>query len=89
MIKSVGSDPASWEGNYIRFELSAYPPENKKTQVWIINSKKGDYLGEVKWFSRWRKYSFFPAPDCIFEEVCLGDIADFLKWATDAHKNGV
>ena len=23
------------------------------------------------------------------EEVCLGDIAEFLKWATHSHKHGI
>jgi len=88
MLKAVGSDPSEWEGKYIRFQLSGDQPKGK-TSVWDVVAKAGDFLGKVKWFGRWRKYSFFPAADCTFEETCLGDIADFLKWATHTHKHGV
>ena len=91
MLKSIGSDPANWEGEYIRFSyINNEDDPNRKTDIWEVVAKKdGALLGEVKWFGRWRKYSFFAAPECIFEEVCLGDIADFLRWATDAEKHGV
>lgn len=88
MLTAIGSDPSGWEGKYIRFYLSEDQP-NKKTHVWEVTAKAGGFLGQVRWFGRWRKYSFFPAPDCVFEETCLGDIAEFLKWATHSHKHGV
>lgn len=88
MLLPIGSDPSSWDGKYIQFRLSSEQPEGK-TSVWDVTAKDGDFLGKVKWFARWRKYSFFPAPGCVFEETCLGDIADFVKWATHSHKHGV
>ena len=88
MLTAVGSDPSDWEGKYIRFSLSEDQP-NKKTHIWEVTAKAGGFLGQVRWFGRWRKYSFFSAIDCVFEEVCLVDIADFLKWATYSHKHGV
>jgi hypothetical protein len=50
-----------------------------KTTVWDIVTKDGGVvLGSVKWFGRWRKYSFFPKPDTIYEATCLRDIVAFL-----------
>ena len=89
MLTAIGSDPSEWKGTYIKFSLSREQPESGETSVWDVTAKAGEFLGEVRWFPKWRKYSFFPAPVCVFEEVCLGDIGDFLKWATDAHEHGV
>ena len=93
MLKSLGSDPSEWEGDYIRFSLqdTGVQKEGEDPQTtWQVTAKKDGFtLGEVKWFARWRKYVFCPAPDCLFEEVCLGDIADFLKWATEVEKTGL
>lgn len=59
-----------------------------KTWVWAIKAKEGgDLLGLVKWFGRWRKYCFYPQPDCIFEEDCLRDIAQFVSNATRLHRD--
>jgi len=88
MLTATGSDPSEWEGEYIKFSLTEYQPKGK-THVWEVRAKTGDFLGDVKWFGRWRKYSFYPAPNCTFEEVCLGDIVEFLKWATHSQKHGI
>jgi hypothetical protein len=66
----------NFEGTYIWFVH--IPDNSKKTQVWQIQSKQKEFLGMVKWFSRWRKYCFFPAHDCVFEETCLKEIRQFL-----------
>ena len=36
-------------------------------------------LGEVRWFGRWRQYSFFPEPNTVFEKQCLKDIVGFIE----------
>lgn len=71
---------------WIEFEF-APTPEGQKTQRFNVVAKEGRVvLGQVKWFGRWRKYCFFPAPDMIFEEDCLGDIAAFLKQTTTEYR---
>lgn len=59
-----------------------------KTKVWEVVTIGTDRhaLGAVKWFPRWRKYSFYPAPDMVFEEVCLRDIAEFCVEKTKEHR---
>lgn len=56
-----------------------------KTGVWTVLAQRGGVLGGVKWFTSWRKYSFFPAPDCVFEQDCLREIADFIESRTREH----
>ena len=53
--------------------------EGKKTNVWLVVPNEGrERLGEIKWFSHWRKYAFFPLPDTVYEDDCLKDIAEFI-----------
>jgi hypothetical protein len=61
--------------------------QGHKTANWRVITKDGrSLLGEVKWFGRWRCYSFFPQPDCVFEKQCLRDIAEFCDAQTTAHR---
>ncbi len=54
--------------------------EKPKTKVWEIRTiEKDDLLGYIKWYPRWRKYSFFPCNNTVYENTCLHDIADFIK----------
>lgn len=66
-----------------------------RTWIWEVVTKDdsekeahgGLFLGEVKWFGRWRGYAFFPR-DCgftAFEHRCLREIADFIESRTKEH----
>ncbi len=60
-----------------------------KTSIWALYSGKDDsdlWIGEIKWFSRWRRYAFFPDRDTIYEQDCLRDIAQFCEDKTREHK---
>jgi len=71
------------EGKWVRFDLAE--KQNPKTAVWNVIAKEGGYsIGQIKWFGRWRKYSFFPIADTIYESVCLQDITDFLIHENEA-----
>lgn len=62
---------------YIDFILMENEP---KTKVYdIVNKQYGGIIGQIKWFPSWRKYSFFPAKETVFEQTCLIDIIDFLN----------
>ena len=67
-------------GTYITFRRD-YSKEKGVTQVWTV-----DDIGVVKWFGRWRKYSFFPNADSVYEETCLREIAEFCQQLTKAHR---
>lgn len=72
---------------WIRFEEVA---PKKKTRVWLVMPKTCDTglipIGAVAWYGPWRKYAFYPAPQTLFEQVCLREIATFCEEATREHK---
>src|SRR5579863_2174991 len=76
-------------GTYIVF-MDTGIPEGKKThlfQVWSLKGDwVGDWLGNITWYGAWRKYDFSPAPGTRFEEVCMGEISEFIVSQTKAHR---
>jgi hypothetical protein len=77
------------EGLHIIFRLADDIPEARKTAIWDVRAKVGGFLGQVRWFSRWRKYSFFPAPGCVFEGTCMREISQFIEdRTTDRRRSG-
>jgi len=65
------------EGTWIKFVLVE---RKKKTDVYEVATKEDDILlGRIRWFGRWRKYSFFPCDDTVFETVCLTEIVQFMN----------
>ena len=86
-LTRISSTAEDWKGTHIVFVFLQAPDPAKKTKVWAVENAYGDgNLGLVKWFPRWRKYSFFPQNDCIFEEVCMREISEFLVARTQEHK---
>lgn len=70
---------------WLRF---SYEGTTGKTEWYHIYSKEGDHnLGTIKWYSSWRKYAFFPNPNCVFEKTCMQDITDFLTQLMNERKN--
>lgn len=65
------------------------PNPNKRTKVWFVRAKENDaVLGQIGWFTSWRKYAFHPAYNVhtFFEQACLRDIADFIETKTAEHR---
>ena len=63
------------------------PSDSGKTQSWTVHAKEGGFqIGLIKWFSRWRKYAFFPCKDTVFEEKCLREIASYIELQTHVHR---
>lgn len=87
-LTCTGSDPSEWSGTHIDFTLREMSPSGR-TGIWDVLTKQGGTLGEVKWYSRWRKYSFFPGDGCLFEQTCLREIADFIEERTKEQRTGI
>lgn len=89
MLEQPTDDPTFWYGTHIQFVMTGRSATGK-TIVWLVQARRGgDHLGYIRWKANWRKYSFFPEPNCIFESTCLRDVADFTeqrtteqRWAT-------
>lgn len=43
----------------------------RKTKVIEIYSMWGSQIGEIKWYTPWRKYCFFPGDSTIFDAGCM------------------
>lgn len=57
---------------YLVFRLEYDTGKTLVVSVFSIHS--GERLGVVKWFFRWRQYTFFPEAGTTFNERCLDDI---------------
>jgi len=70
---------------YVRFaEIEA--PKNFKTKIWDVTTiDRAGLLGQVKWFAQWRKYTFFPNVNTLFDFDCLTEIAEFVANETLEH----
>jgi hypothetical protein len=59
------------------------------THVWAVNSGLVT-LGDVRWYSHWRRYVFEPdaitALRLVFDASCLRTIADFCEEKTLRHR---
>jgi len=74
-------------GTHIQFHHTPQDPK-RKTKTWVVAN--GDYiLGTIKWFAKWRKYSFYPRDDepTVYEQTCLRDIASFIETKTKEYKS--
>jgi len=81
-IRIVGED--IYEGKHIRISHYSNKP---KTKVWVVlNKYDATHLGHIGWFPKFRKYSFYPCLNTVYEEECLRNIADFIEHMTKAHK---
>jgi hypothetical protein len=56
------------------------------TNIYEVLTEDNVKLGEIRWFGRWRCYSFFPFTDTLYEHTCLRDIADFCETVTKEHR---
>lgn len=72
----------AFRGTYIEFQpLDKLPGQS--TWRWnVLAQEGGAYLGMVKWFGRWTKYTFTPDGNSVFESTCLREIADFIEQRT-------
>jgi hypothetical protein len=61
--------------------------ESGLTSIYQVRTKEeGVLLGEIRWFGMFRSYSFFPAPDTIYETRCLADISNFIENLMKLHR---
>lgn len=72
---------------FVEFEDSGLSATGK-TRIWTVLGPAGklDWLGEVRWFGRWRCYAFFPIAGTVYEQKCLYRIATFCEDRTREHK---
>ena len=62
-------------------------PQTGTTTKWDCWSHRDGYLGQVKWYSGWRQYCWFPEGDTVFSAGCLKDVAEFIVWLMQERKS--
>ena len=61
------------------FEPIHRDSEKSKTKKFKVHKiGQDESLGEIRWYSHWRRYVFFPLPDTVFDSSCLKEITDFI-----------
>jgi len=76
------------KGEWLSFKINErrHGAKTDTWEVWSLN--EANHLGQVRWYTPWRKYSFFPASGTVWEQDCLRSIAVFLEWETKKHRDG-
>lgn len=57
---------------WIIFKEQATTTKTKVVGVWTKDEKT--FLGSIRWYSPFRKYSFWPKHSTVYEKTCLLDI---------------
>ena len=55
---------------------------NKTKRFLVSTADRSARLGTISFYPRWRKYSFYPYPETLYESDCLRDIANFCESET-------
>lgn len=55
-------------------EFVVVPSPTKTEVVEVIAARDGSLLGRIKWFGRWRQFTFWPEPETTFNPDCLREI---------------
>jgi len=62
---------------YLEFRLLKQKPKTKV--IGVLSKLHGSRLGTIKWFGRWRQYTFSPESGTVFNVECLNDILLYIK----------
>lgn len=74
--------------NFLKFtDVSAYYPHQKTKRFEITNAQWGSQLGEIRWYTPWRKYCFYPFDSTIFDMTCLQVIQEKLNQLMQERKH--
>lgn len=60
----------------------------KLIRSWTVTAagSRGCPLGEIKWWTAWRRYCFFPREDTVYDAIWLTEIAAFCVEQTNLQK---
>ena len=84
-------DSSFTQGTHIYFRnlghMNGSRGYQRKTNIYDVCATGDNFLlGQIKWFSRWRKYVFEPSVNTIYEETCMRDISQFIEEETKSQK---
>jgi hypothetical protein len=72
--------------SYLQFEQIGRSASGK-TRIVAVRTRDGARpLGVLEWYGPWRKYTFAPRGDTVFDASCLQDIAAHCEAMTVEHR---
>lgn len=77
--------PLLIDSPYLRFE-EIKPVSPRKTEIWGVYSIRGLPLGQIRWFGRWRQFTFWPEPSTVFNSECMNTIRMFTDELNAEHR---
>lgn len=63
--------------NHLHFEMRSV--KGRKTPIYTVLNDIPVSLGEIRWWSGWRKYVWFQGEDVIMSHDCLQEVVDFIR----------
>jgi len=72
-------------GTHLFFDLQP-KPEKRRTDIWTVVDQAGYRLGAVSWWAPWRRYTFRPDSNTVYDPSCLMTIASFVAEKTEERK---
>ena len=76
---------------YTHISFTQFKPKKpRKTEIWAVRNKAGEYLGQIRWYPGWRQYCWFTPNDTsqgvIMAKSCLDDVSHFIQQLMDKRK---
>ena len=72
-------------GKYLAVQKHPADPGGR-TYRWQVLGARGDVLGWISWFARWRQYCFDPRESTTYNNLCLRDLAAFIERVNSEHR---
>lgn len=61
--------------------------DKTKTSVFLVLSKRGDLLGQIRWWPSWRRYCLFTLPNRVLSQGCMTDVCSFIDELKEERRN--
>ena len=61
-----------YKGTY--FFITKIKEVKRKTPIYYIFEYNTNCIGEIKWYSPWRKFCFYPDKDTVWDNKCLNEV---------------
>ena len=53
--------------------------ERESWHYWITTRRGNVTLGEIRYYSQWKQFCFFPERGTVWSDDCLRNVRDFMK----------
>ena len=68
---------------FIRLSKDTEVTHEGKPVYWILNKRAGASIGQLFWYTPWRKWCARFKEDTVWSEDCLADVRKFIRTLED------